>query len=95
MENTVIRIMEMEDELNRQIDELVDKKQEIAEVISRIEDVSVRVILEKRYLAFLPWDRIASDMGYSIRWTLAKHEKGIEEVEELSKDGKAFGQILG
>ena len=44
----MIRIMEMEDELNRQIDELVDKKQEIAEVISRIEDVSVRVILKKR-----------------------------------------------
>ena len=50
-------------------------------MISRIEDVSIRVIPEKRYLAFLPWDRIVSDMGYSIRWTHAMHEKGIAEVE--------------
>ena len=90
MQNRVIRIVEMEEELNRQIDELVDKKAEIGKMIARVQNVANRVILEKRYLCFLPWDKIAADMGLSVRWTRFRHNEGVEEVDKLmEQDGKS------
>ena len=38
--------MEMEEELIRQIDARVDKKKEISEIISRVQNMANRVILE-------------------------------------------------
>lgn len=86
LQNTIIRLMEAEEEINRQIDELVDLKIDIGKVIERVRNESYRMILEKRYLCFLPWDQIASDMHYSRRWTLTKHERAVEVVDKLLRD---------
>lgn len=54
--------MEAEDELNKQIDILVDTKIEIGKLIDLVHNETYRLILEKRYLCFMHWDQIASDM---------------------------------
>ena len=48
MQDTIVRLMQAEEELNREIDRLVDLKAEIAGVISQVRNESYRLILEKR-----------------------------------------------
>ena len=73
LEDAIIRLMEAEEEINRQVDELIHLKIDIGETINKVRNESYRLILEKRYLCFLPWDQIASEMHYSRRWVLNKH----------------------
>ena len=83
LEDTIIRLMEAEEQINRQIDELVALKMNIATLIDKVRNESYRLILEKRYLCFLPWDQIAADLHYSRRWTLDRHDRAVEVVEKL------------
>lgn len=83
LQDTIIRLMETEEELNRQIDELVDLKMDIARLIDQVHNESFRLILEKRYLCFLQWDQIAAEMHYSRRWVLNKHDRAVEVVDKL------------
>ena len=89
MEDTIVRITEAEEKLNRKIDELVTAKLGVMEVIDRVQDVTMRLLLEKRYLLFHPWDMIASDLGYTLRWTLKKHEAALDAVQRIldERDG--------
>ena len=42
-----------------------------------------QTILEKRYLCFQSWEKIAAAMDYDIRWLYRLHGKALEEVQEL------------
>ena len=83
MQDTVIRIMEAEQELNREIDELVNTKQEIKRTIDQVPDVTLQLVLEKRYLIFLKWEQIACDMYYSIRSVQEKHREAVRIVQGI------------
>ena len=83
MQDTVAHILEAEEELNRRIDELVSMKLEIANVIDRVEDAMLRLVLEKRYLNFETWEGIAAEMYISSRTVLRMHEKALEAVQEI------------
>lgn len=89
LQDTIIRLMEAEEELNRQIDELVDLKMDIARLIDQVHNESFRLILEKRYLCFLQWDQIAAEMHYSRRWVLNKHGRAVEVVDKLMTEREA------
>ena len=89
MEDTIVRITEAEEKLNRKIDELVTAKLGVMEVIDRVRDATLRLLLEKRYLLFHPWDMIASDLGYTLRWTLKKHEDALDAVQRILDEGEA------
>ncbi|MFR3410252.1 MAG: DUF1492 domain-containing protein [Christensenellales bacterium] len=89
LQDTIIRLMEAEEELNRQIDELVDLKMDIARLIDQVHNESFRLILEKRYLCFLQWDQIAAEMHYSRRWVLNKHDRAVEVVDKLMTEREA------
>ena len=91
LEDTIFRLMEAEEELNRQIDELVVLKMDISRTINRVRNESLRLILEKRYLCFLQWDQIAAEMHYSRRWVLKRHARAVEVVDKLmtEREGQA------
>ena len=83
MQDTVIRIMEAEQELNREIDELVDTKQEIKRTIDLVPDVTLQLILEKRNLCFEKWEQIAIDTYYSLRSVQEKHREAVRIVQAI------------
>jgi len=83
MQGTVAKIIEEEARLNQEIDQLVDAKQEISEVISQVQDVNLRLILEKRYLLFEYWEKIAVDLGYTTRWVKERHKMALWVVDRI------------
>ena len=65
LEEYCIKIADAEAEIKRQLEELVDIKREIEAAIAKVHDVTVRVLLEQRYLLCKGWEDIGAFMGYS------------------------------
>ena len=65
------------------IDALVDLKREILETIKSLHNVEFQTILERRYLCFETWEKIAADMGYDLRWLFRLHGKALEEAQTI------------
>ena len=81
---TVAKIVDLEREVDRQIDELVEMRKEIEETISMIEDIDIRTVLEYRYINGFSWRRIAYTMHYSEdHVTCYLHRKALRAVDEI------------
>ena len=62
-ESIIVKIVDLEKEINADIDKLVDLKREIVKVIRTIKNAEYQTLLELRYLCFKKWEQIAVDMG--------------------------------
>lgn len=80
MADAVGKIIDLQNEINRDIDRLVDLKREIVTVIKAIENPEYQTLLEKRYLCFLTWEKIAVDMCYDLRWLYRIHKRALDEI---------------
>lgn len=85
MENAIIKIVDLEDEINSDINELISLKADITHMIKRVTNRQERTVLEKRYLCFDTWEQISVDMGYSIQHTFRLHDKALREIDEFLK----------
>lgn len=83
MADAVCKIVDLKNELNRDIETLVDVKREIMSVIKAIPNVEYQTILEKRYLCFITWEQIAVDLCYSIQHTYRMHDEALKKVETI------------
>ena len=83
LEDSVMKIMEAEKELDAQIDLLVDTKKEIEGVIERVPDADCRLLLEMRYLAMESWTEIARQMNTYRMRVYRLHDKSLELVAEV------------
>lgn len=83
VEESVLKIMEEERAINEEIDRLVDTKRQIREVISQVEDVTCRLLLEKRNLLFQTWIDICRDMNMSKRWAQTRYKEAVEMVQGI------------
>ena len=82
LENTITKIIDLQEEINTDIDQLVDLKAEMMARIKSVEDVDQRFILEKRYLCWASWAEIAVEMNISMRWLYRQHDQALEEIEK-------------
>lgn len=85
MEGIIVKMMELESEINADIDVLVDLKKEIMFIIKSINNPEQQTLLELRYLCFKTWEQIAVDMGYSIQHLFRIHDKILKGII-ISKD---------
>lgn len=86
MENAIVKITDLENEINEDIHELISLKADIMHMIKRVNDRQERTILEKRYLCFATWEQISVDMDYSIQHTFRFHDKALKEIDEFLKE---------
>lgn len=82
MEDVIVKIIDLQNEINADIDELVDFKAEVMSVIKSIDNLEYQTLLELRYLCFKPWEQIAIELGYSINNVFKMHRKAIELLEK-------------
>ena len=65
LEDTIIKIIDLEQEINRDIDRLVDLKKAARVSINAMTNPEERLVLELRYLCYKTWLEIAEAMGVS------------------------------
>ncbi|MCI9069107.1 DUF1492 domain-containing protein [Clostridium sp.] len=80
MEGIIVKMMELENEINADIDVLVDLKKEIMSIIKKINNPEQQTLLELRYLCFKTWEQIAVDIGYSIQNAYKVHDRALENI---------------
>lgn len=81
MEDIIVKIVDLENEINQDIDMLVDLKTEIMQVIKKVDDLELQTLLEQRYLNFRTWEQIAVDMGYNVRHLYRMHDKALKVLQ--------------
>ena len=82
------KIEEMEEKLDKLIDEFVDKKNLIISQIDKIENETYYEILFARYIEKKTFEKIADEMNYSFRNTTRLHGQALREFE--NKFGKTY-----
>jgi hypothetical protein len=80
MEDTICKMVDLENEINADIDALVDLKKEIMLRIKGVDNPEYQTLLELRYLCFKRWEEIVIAMGYSLRRLYELHNLALEEI---------------
>lgn len=83
MATAVVKIIDLQEEINRDIDRLVDLKADITRTIKKLPNPEHQILLEQRYLIYEKWEQIALDMGYSIQHIFRMHDAAVLEIEML------------
>ena len=86
MADTITKIIDLQYDINKDIDNLVDLKEEIAQVINGVERTDLRMILEKRYICLQGWEEIAADMCLDLRWLCRLHGRALAVAENIYKN---------
>ncbi len=86
MEDIIVKLLDLESEINADIDKLVALKRDIVTVIRQVPNDDYRELLELRYLAFLPWGEVADDMRYNKDYIFALHRKALSAVNIPSEE---------
>ncbi len=76
----IAKIVDLQEEINRDIDALVDLKAEIYSVIRAIDNVECQTLLELRYLSFMRWEEIAVQLNYGMENVYRLHRKALNLV---------------
>ena len=82
MEDTIVRLIDLENEINADIDRLVDLKREIYEVLRHVREPELQLLLELRYLCFKNWSEISVAMELEDRYAFKVHSRALTEVEK-------------
>ena len=67
-QTAAIRLMEAREEVEKKVLEMLDVRQEIAEMIARVPIPKCRLMLEKRYLCNMKLEAIADDVHMDMAW---------------------------
>ena len=78
MADTVIKIIDLEESINKDIDNLVDIKIINNVMIASVENPEYATLLELRYICFKTWEQIAVIMGYTLRYIHKLHNYALD-----------------
>ena len=76
----VDRICELEERLNGKIDAAVKRRKEMEAAITTVEDKTLQLLLQYRYIDGMTWEQIAVKMNYDYRWTLRLHGRALTRL---------------
>ena len=80
MADTICKIVDLEREINKDIDRLVDLKAEARRTINAVSDPDQQLILELRYLCYKPWNEIMTELGYSEPTIYRLHGEALKKI---------------
>jgi len=87
MADCVVKIVEMQAQINKEIDEYIDYKKKAREYLSMCDSDSI-TLLHKRYFLFKTWEQIAVDMNFTYQWVSSGlHQRALAQFQK-AMDGE-------
>ena len=74
------KIIDLEAYINSEIDRFVDLKKEIHDVINQVPDNGQKLVLKCRYILFMKWEAVASEMGLSLKQVHRLHSEALKHI---------------
>ena len=81
-EDLVIRMIDMKNDLNRQIGLLIERKMEGMKIIDSLSDGKMIEIFYMRYFEYRKWEEIADELGITFQWVYELHKRGLNELSK-------------
>jgi len=81
IQSAVENIILLEIELDKSIDEFVNLKREIESKINAVDDGTLRLLLQYRYIDGKTWEQIAVDMFYTYKWVCKLHGDALSQIK--------------
>ena len=78
--NPLQKLVDLEIEINKEIDQFVDLKKEIRELIKSLSENKLKLVMTYRYLLFYKWDIIAEKMNMSLRQVHRLHDEALKKL---------------
>lgn len=86
IENTIIKITELERQINADIDKLVDLKTEASQLIDSMEDSNYKTVLSMYYVSNVTFEQMAEYMNYSVAGIFKIHGYALREFNEIFQE---------
>lgn len=83
MGSAVAKLIDLENETDRLVDEYIDKRKRIIEQIDSIKDTNMYHVLSERYISRKDLSVIAVEMGYSFKQICRIHGNALLEFERI------------
>lgn len=80
-ENLLVKIIDMEKEITKDIDLLIDEKKEAEKLFKEHLDGSLYLVMYMRYINFSKWEDIAESLNYSLVNIYKLHGKALKILE--------------
>ena len=84
LEDCTQKIIELQRELCDAMADLVGVKCDITRAIHKIGNYDYEDLLVKRYVFGEPWEKIATDLGYDLRYVHKLHGRALAEIKIFS-----------
>ena len=84
--DTITKIVDLENEINADINILVEYKKRARELIEKLDDDILKVIMYKRYFSGKTFELIAVEINYSWRWTCKLHGRALQKLNKFYKE---------
>jgi DNA-directed RNA polymerase specialized sigma subunit len=80
IQNAVCQIVDLEQDINREIDAQIDLRRRIKAAVKQMDDEKLRDVMMYRYIDGLKLEEIAIEMSYSYMQIYRLHKKAISEI---------------
>lgn len=80
VENAVLRIYDLEQQINSDIVRMTFAVQETYKFINLLDDEVLRLVMQMRYINHKSWERIAAELGYSWRGVHNLHSRALNDI---------------
>ena len=81
--NRIINYIELKAELENKIDELCKIKQEVIDVIDKVDNPRIVDLLYKKYVHCKTWQQISDESGLSRQWLWKLDSKAMKKVQKI------------
>ena len=81
LEETVVRLLNLQEKLSNDINELCKAREEISQAIAAVENPMFETILMLRYLEYLSWEEVAARMNSSLQAVYKAHGRALQLVK--------------
>ncbi len=85
----VAKIVDLQADLNKEIDNFIDFKKIVLEQISKLECTQQKTVIMARYVNFKEWEDIAHLLGCNRRHALRIHNKALIKLEQIKNKERA------
>ena len=81
-ETILIKIIDMENEINSEIDRFIDTKHDIINQIQSLDNAKFIEVLYKRYVEYKRLEVVACEMNYTFQYVVLLHGQALKEFEQ-------------
>ena len=86
MADAIDKCIDMETEIDRLIDELIDTKKKVIEAIEKLDSPVEYDVLHRRYIQYQSLQDVAAHYGYDYGWATTTHGRALRSLQKILEE---------